>query len=585
MLPAKQNDKFGGVGMAELIATQNKKETQLIIRNSTDITAGYHEVEVYSCDVKVHGFTGEATVYAEGYQMLHQTHMKYKDIKPDTGTMDKDHYKLPQTKGCFTAYNYVYFEENGKVLLLGASSCRSYRTEIRINQDAIKLVQILEGRKMDSDAELQLESYAVIEGTDRNEVLEEFAGYINANHPKRGFREVPDGWCSWYCYGPVITEGAINKNLKHAKQFFPELKYIQIDDGYQPHMGDWLEQTKKFKHQMKDICLNIRNEGFEPAMWVAPFIASEKSRVFKNNPDWFIKDENGTPLCAEKVTFRGWRDAPWFFLDPTHPEAIAYIKNVFKIMKHEWKVDYFKLDANCWGALPFGVRFNKAVTSVEAYRIGMEALWEVCGEDTYLLGCNAPLWPSLGVVNGMRVTNDIDRNIDSIKALSMQCFYRNWMHGKLWINDPDCLVQVGMKTGIIASFSTKVKKVEKRNENEAMYRYAAVFIRASGGMILSGDRLYSLSKYDIGILMKLIGSERTAAKFNQDYSVGTIKTENYTDYLLFNESKNQLDFKIQVAGTVINMFDDKETATNDVFSVTLNAEDAGWYRLNKQQEG
>jgi len=332
---------------------------------------------------------------------------------------------------------------------------------------------------------------------------------------------------------------------------------------------------------MKDICLNIRKEGFEPAMWVAPFIASEKSRVFKNNPGWFIKDENGAPLCAEKVTFRGWRDAPWYFLDPTHPEAIEYIKNVFRIMKHEWKVDYFKLDANCWGALPFGVRFNNDVTSVEAYRIGMEALWEVCGEDTYLLGCNAPLWPSLGVVNGMRITNDIDRNIGSIKALSMQCFYRNWMHDRLWINDPDCLVQVGMKTGIMASFSLKAKKTEKRNENEAMYRYAAAFIRASGGMVLSGDRLYSLSKYDIGILMKLIGSERTAAKFNGDYSVGTIETEQYTDYLLFNESKETMNFRIETPGTYINMFEEKETASNDVFSVTLDAEDAGWYRFSK----
>lgn len=567
--------------MAKTNKTLNKKEVLLTLRNDTDRAESFTEIEVCAISIESYGFTKESTVYAEGYQMLHQTHMKYKEISPDIGTMDKDHYKLPQTKGCFTAYNYIYFEENGRVLLLGASSCRSYRTEIRINQDAVKLVQILEGRKLESGAELELESYVIIEGTDRNEALEEFAGYIHANHPKRGFREVPDGWCSWYCYGPVITEGAINKNLKHAKLHFPELKYIQIDDGYQPHMGDWLEQTKKFRHKMKDICLNIRNEGFEPAMWVAPFIASEKSRVFKNNPGWFIKDESGAPLCAEKVTFRGWRDAPWYFLDPTHPEALAYIKSVFSIMKHEWKVDYFKLDANCWGALPFGIRFNNDVTSVEAYRTGMEALWEVCGEDTYLLGCNAPLWPSLGAVNGMRVTNDIDRSIGSVKGLSMQCFPRNWMHGNLWINDPDCLVQVDMKTGIMASFSLKSKKAEKRTGNEAMYRYAAAFIRASGGMVLSGDRLYSLSKYDIGILMKLIGSERTAAKFNPDYSVGTIETEKYADYLLFNEGKEPKTFKLAVPGTYLNMFEDKETTSNDVFSVALDGEDAGWYRLKK----
>jgi len=571
--------------MADITAAQNHKETRLTLKNRTDKAGVFDEVEVYSLPIKETGFTGDAAVFAEGYQMLQQTTVPLRELTPDTASMDKDHYKLPQAAGCFTAYNFVYFEENGRVLLLGATSCISYRTEIRISLETVRLVQILEGKTLPAGAEIELESYAVIEGTDRNAVLEEFAGYICANHPKRGFREVPDGWCSWYCYGPVITEGAINKNLKHAKQYFPELKYIQIDDGYQPHMGDWLEQTTKFRHPMKDICLHIKNEGFEPAMWVAPFIASEKSRVFKNHPDWFIKDENGLPLSAEKVTFRGWRDAPWYFMDPTHPGAIAYIKNVFSVMKYEWKVDYFKLDANCWGALPFGVRFNKDVTSVEAYRIGMEALWDACGEDTYLLGCNAPLWPSLGVVNGMRVTNDIDRNIDSVKFLSMQCFRRNWMHGKLWINDPDCLVQVGMKTGIMASFSLRSKKVEKRNENEAMYRYAAAFIRASGGMVLSGDRLYSLSRYDIGILMKLIGSERTAARFNGDYSAGTIETEDYTDHLLFNAGKEPKDFKIEASGTFFNMFDDKEVEADGVFSVTIAAGDAGWFRLKKQREG
>ncbi len=571
--------------MAEIAARQNNRETRLTIKNTSDQAAVLREVEVYSLPLREAGFTGGAAVYAEGYQMLQQTAALLEELSPDTASTDKDHYRLPQTDGFFTAYNYAYFEQNGRVLLLGATSCNSYRTEIRISRETVRLVQIPEGRTLAAGGELPLESYAVIEGTDRNGVLEEFAGYIGANHPKRGFREVPDGWCSWYCYGPMVTEGAINKNLRHAKRCFPQLKYIQIDDGYQPHMGDWLEQTKKFRHQMKDVCLKIRSEGFEPAMWVAPFIASEKSRVFKDHPDWFIQDENGDPLSAEKITFRGWRDAPWYFLDPTHPEALAYVKHVFAVMKREWKVDYFKLDANCWGALPFGARHHKEATSVEAYRSGMEALWDACGEDTYLLGCNAPLWPSLGVVNGMRVTNDISRDMDCVKFLSAQCFRRNWMHGKLWINDPDCLVQVGMKTGVMAGLRLKTKRVEKRTENEAMYRYAAAFIRASGGMVLSGDRLYSLSLYDAGILMKLIASERTAAKFNSDYSVGTIETAEYTDYLLFNEGKESKRFEIAAPGTYLDMFGDREIDAKDVFTATLAAEDAGWFRLKKRREG
>jgi len=50
---------------------------------------------------------------------------------------------------------------------------------------------------------------------------------------------------------------------------------------------------------------------------------------------------------------------------------------------------------------------------------------------------------------------------------------------------------------------------------------------------------------------------------------------------LFNESKESMKFQIEESGSYINMFDDKETATNDVFKLTLGAEDAGWYRLIK----
>jgi hypothetical protein len=42
-----------------------------------------------------------------------------------------------------------------------------------------------------------------------------------------------------------------------------------------------------------------------------------------------------------------------------------------------------------------------------------------------------------------------------------------------------------------------------------------------------------------------------------------------------------MNFRIETPGTYINMFEEKETASNDVFSVTLDAEDAGWYRFSK----
>lgn len=552
--------------------TAGTNERRLFLRNPDENPLRAAEIEVYYISVSELGFSESAMLYADNYQMFNQTYLKLSNLSPNTPSTDRSHYKLPQTEGFYTAYNYIYLEEKGRCLLIGATSCERFATQIRINKKEIHVVQMLEGKEIPAGCETPLESFCVLEAGDRNRCLLEFAEYIGKNHPKLPFREIPDGWCSWYCYGPSVTEDAIRRNMRVAKQNFPQLKYIQIDDGYQPHMGDWFLQTDKFKQSMKALCHEIKENGFEPAMWVAPFIASEKSRLFKEHPDWFIKNEQGLPLCAADCTFRGWRDAPWYFLDPTHPKANAYIKEIFRVMKYEWGVDYFKLDANVWGALPFGIRYDNSLTSVEAYRLGMNSIWDAVGHDyenTFILGCNAPMWPSLGIVNGMRITTDVARNKNSIHAVAGQCAYRNWMHKRLWINDPDCLLQIDNTTGVFSHFPGKKR----------MYRYEAAFIRSSGGMVLSGDKLANLKAYDKGILNKLLSSSRTAAQFNSDYSVGVIHADSYTDYLVFNNTGSQKLFELPFSGNATDMFENRSFSCQKNHRLKLHAGDAAWFRV------
>lgn len=573
---------FKSSGQLSVVFEEKKGEVFPKIVNSSENSVAVKEALVLEKNISELGFSKNAMVYCEGYQKLTSTYVKLGDISENLGSMDRDHYKMPQTKKFFTGYNYICFCENGRVLLFGATSCRSYSTEVRVNQEKLQLVQIIEGREVPANSELTLESYAIIEGKDKNCVMDKFASFLAENHPTIPFKEIPDGWCSWYCYGPHVTQRDIMENMAAAGEKYHGLKYIQIDDGYQPHMGDWLLQTKKFPSKMKDLCLEIREAGFEPAMWVAPFIASEKSELLRNHPDWFIKDESGKPLCAADVTFRGWRDAPWYFLDPTHPEAIEYLKHVFRVMKNEWKVNYFKLDANAWGALPFGMRFKKDATSVEAYRMGMAAIWEACGPDTYLLGCNAPLWPSIGAVNGMRVTADIERNMKTVKSLASQCFHRNWMHNRLWINDPDCLVQEDIATGFRARIPF-LRNVKRNPKHDPMYRYAAAFVRASGGMVLSGDKLFSLTAYDDKIIDKILSAPRKAAEFNEDFSLGVTDTEKSREYFLFNYSDKPKTFTLPVTGQIVNQFTDEAVSTDGKYIVTVGANDALWLKVKKDK--
>ena len=125
-----------------------------------------------------------------------------------------------------------------------------------------------------------------------------------------------------------------------------------------------------------------------------------------------------------------------------------------------------------WGAMPFGKRYDSSLTRVEAYRKGMQAIIEGAGKDSFILGCNAPMWPSLGLVHGMRVSGDIARDWGTIKSIARETFYRNWQNNNLWLNDPDCIVLQNQQVTAVAP-------------EEFMFH--AAYIYASGGMRLAGD--------------------------------------------------------------------------------------------------
>lgn len=66
-----------------------------------------------------------------------------------------------------------------------------------------------------------------------------------------------------------------------------------------------------------------------------------------------------------------------------------------------------------------------------------------------MLGCGAPLLPSIGRVDAMRTSPDIAVHVepadDDLSQPSQRSAVaagraRRWMHGRWWINDPDCLV-------------------------------------------------------------------------------------------------------------------------------------------------
>lgn len=454
--------------------------------------------------------------YGEGFQMLSQ----YKGILAmpvNVGSYDDNkHYKIAQPEGYKAVYNMLLLHgQDGLETLMGFNSSFRFIGKFYIAADTIKVVMDMDNTELKAGETIQLEEFSLLTGKDANQLTSRFAQRINYFHP-RLVKPIPTGWCSWYCFGPEVTSKNITDNLAYIKKNVPGLKYIQLDDGYQPHMGDWLETGASFGSNIKTLLKQIKENGFEPAIWVAPFICDSNSTVFKQHPDWLVKDSTGRPLRSDQVSFGGWRLSPWYVLDGTHPQVQQHLKKVFRTMYKEWGCTYFKLDANFWGAIQGGMYHDKNATRVTAYRSGMKAILEVTG-DAFILGCNHPLWPSLGLIHGSRSSNDIFREWKNFAKTGEENIMRIWQNGRLWWNDPDCILLTGQ-------LSTDE------------FRYHASLLFATGGMMLSGDDLTTIAPDRLAMLKKMLPPTGGATSFNTAMEIGWMRTGKKTFLILLNKA-------------------------------------------------
>jgi alpha-galactosidase len=495
-------------GSVQLTRAVNDGFCQPQIRNAGAAPVALKEVVLFAV---AHTMPADTPLYGEGFQMLSQSGGTVGAITDLGNYTDAKHYRLPEPEGARVVHNLLTLAAGGSHQVMAFTSCRRFSGTFRLRPGTIEVVLDLEGLTLAAGETWPLEEFAFFGGGDREALLASVARRLGEHHPAlafaapalsdaanrnavgRGVEGPPSGWCSWYCFGPKVTAKQVIDNLDVIARDIPGLRYIQIDDGYQPAMGDWLETGNAFGGQVQTVLKQIRDRGFEPAIWVAPFIAEAGSNLFKQHPDWFVKDDAGQPLRADRVTFGGWRRGPWYALDGTHPEALAHLERVFTIMRNEWGCTYFKLDANFWGAIHGGRFHDRRATRIEAYRRGMAAVRRG-SRDGFILGCNHPIWPSIGVIHGSRSSHDIRRDWKRFSDTARQNLSRNWQNGRLWWNDPDAIVLTG-----------------ELSEDE--YRFHATVMYASGGMILSGDDLTTITPPRLAMLRKLQPPTAKAARF------------------------------------------------------------------------
>lgn len=246
------------------------------------------------------------------------------------------------------------------------------------------------------------------------------------------------GYSSWYNRYTKITDQTITEDLEGCAKVLRPGDLFQIDDGWECQVGDWQPDPVKFPRGMKASVDDIHEKGFLAGLWVAPFVANKKSRIYKEHPDWFYKVGN-------KPWYKGSNWGGFFSLDIDHPEVEAYLEECFRQIFEDWGFDLVKLDF-LYAAAPYG---SEDETRAGRMIRAMKLLRKWCG-DKLILGCGVPVMPAFGLVDYCRISCDVsldwnnnfvmqhtNRERVSTRNAILNSIYRRQLNGRAYISDPD----------------------------------------------------------------------------------------------------------------------------------------------------
>jgi alpha-galactosidase len=335
-----------------------------------------------------------------------------------------------------------------------------------------------EGKPLASGEEAWSEPLAVIPGDLTGRSLERYADMVAAEQGVSEVRRGPVGWCSWYQYFTAVTREKVEQNLGLLSDTYSGLgiELIQIDDGYQAAVGDWLETNADFPGGMKELAGEIAERGKIPGVWVAPFTVIKRSRTFKEKKDWLLSDRKGKPLLAGVNPLWGGR---FYGLDITNPEVLERIREVFEgVAAAGFK--FVKLDFLATAMLE-GERFDRSLTRAEAFRRALEVIREAVGPETYLIAAGGPILLGTGVFDAQRVSGDVapgwrafyqplirDRATPGVRNCLINVLTRYFMSNRLFEGDPDCLM--------LRESDTRLTLPERRTLASAIALFGGSFI-------------------------------------------------------------------------------------------------------------
>lgn len=184
------------------------------------------------------------------------------------------------------------------------------------------------------------------------------------------------------------------------------------------------------------------------------------------------------------------------------------MSDIISSFVNNWGYNYLKLDFLFTAGLR-GRYYDSQTSGAGRLHNALTMIRKAAGRSTFLLGCGCPLWPGIGIFDGMRIGMDVnhiwdrnwlktllrDRNFPTARASLINTLTRSAMHNRFWINDPDCLM---------------VRRTHTKLSPDQSLMLAAI-MTLSGGMLLLSDEIGELDDHQLDLFHRCIKVNRECA--------------------------------------------------------------------------
>lgn len=281
-------------------------------------------------------------------------------------------------------------------------------------------------------------------------------------------------WCSWYAgwmHAKLATyRGGVEKGVEESiplvRKYFVRrggCHTMRLCDDYQTH-GDWLNETGSFPHGFDRLAGLMAAEGVIPGVWYPTYWASIESKVFKEHPEWFALNEDGSTWVQESQKVPTPRPAaptdgkkrpttspeasgtPWTMqalynmpgratFDTSRPDVQEYFENAART----WRERGFRYVTNDFlnAAMSVPRYQDPTLTKAEVLRLGLEAVRRGLGNEIFYRTISGPIGVRMGIADDLRISGDSHGDNPAAYYRTAQVWF---YHRRLWLNDPSAVV-------------------------------------------------------------------------------------------------------------------------------------------------